>query len=474
MKKILILADGLVAEQFIERINHKRAGENQYTVVTPGDLTLPQKLLVKLDIVQMDPTSFSKMRKLFLSENFTMVFILLDSLEDTGESLKNIRRIDEKIRVVVLDSWNAFNKLRKGSTVTINSADLLSNHLYNHLPGVPIVAQNVGLSEGEIIEVLVPFGSTFAYRHVGSIAQIKWKIAAIYRNGKMIMPNNATMIKPQDTLLLIGRPQVLNNIFHRIHNRNGMFPEPFGKNLYLILDMQKDSERALMYLKESIHLLERLEDKELTVRIFNPGEFGLLEKIKSFRRENIDIMVSYEEEGLTETLVSDMQKCDVGLVFCSMECFENDKISGELFDLKKLVCIFGDISLYTIEHSAILMSDNEEEMESISSMSFYISETLDLELCLCNYSPDGDFQDKRMIVEHYETLSHIFHYPIKIEEKQVNPIREFHKMDNVLHIVPFTKKLKKESIFGFFSMSLDRHMLNSHTHPKLLIPTETD
>ena len=113
MKKILILADGLVAEQFIERINHKRAGENQYTVVTPGDLTLPQKLLVKLDIVQMDPTSFSKMRKLFLSENFTMVFILLDSLEDTGESLKNIRRIDEKIRVVVLDSWNAFKSSEK-------------------------------------------------------------------------------------------------------------------------------------------------------------------------------------------------------------------------------------------------------------------------------------------------------------------------------------------------------------------------
>jgi len=79
-----------------------------------------------------------------------------------------------------------------------------------------------------------------------------------------------------------------------------------------------------------------------------------------------------------------------------------------------------------------------------------------------------------MIVEHYETLSHIFHYPIKIEEKQANPIREFRKMDNALHIVPFTKKLKKESIFGLFSMSLDRHMLNSHRHPKLLIPTETD
>ena len=51
----------------------------------------------------------------------------------------------------------------------LNSDELLATHLYEHLPNVPVIAQNVGTASGEIMEVHVPFGSTYAFRHVGSI-----------------------------------------------------------------------------------------------------------------------------------------------------------------------------------------------------------------------------------------------------------------------------------------------------------------
>ena len=471
MKHILILADGLVAEEFVQSLNNKRIADNHYTVVIPRQLRLPEKLQVQMEPLPIDPTSYSKMRQLFNKNDFTTVFILLDTLEETGESLKNIRRIDEKVRVVMLDRWNGFRKLRQNNTMVVNANEMLSNQLYNLLPGVPVIARNVGLGEGEIMEVLVPFGSTFAYRHVGSIQQIKWRIAALYRNGKLILPNNATMIRPQDILLVIGRPQVLNNLYYRIQKRSGMFHEPFGRNLYLLLDMDRDEERALEYLQESLFLLEKLEDRELIVRILNPGSFEVMEAIKMRENERIDVQVSYDEPDEIPVILGDMQRYDLGLIFISRETFDREAIFTEIHELRKLVYLYGRTPLPEVKSAVILMSD-EEEMEAISSTSFYISETLELELCLCHFDPEGDFASKSRIVEHYETLSHIFHYPIRTEERQANPVRALKEMDRVLQITPFGHHLRKRWRIPFLSTNVEDYLLDSVKHPKLLIPVE--
>jgi len=470
MKNILILADGLVAEEFLQSINSKRIADNHYTVVLPHQLKLPEKLQVPMEPVAIDPTSYSKIRNLFNQNDFTVVFILLDTLEETGESLKNIRRIDEKVRVVMLDRWNGFRKLKQPNTTVVNANEMLSNQLYNLLPSVPVIARNVGLGEGEIMEVLVPFGSSFAYRHVGSIQQTKWRIAALYRNGKLILPNNATMIRPQDILLLVGRPQVLNNLYYRIQKRSGMFPEPFGRNLYLFLDMDRDESRAEAYLKEALFLLEKLEERRLLVRIVNPGDFSIVEAIKGCENDRIDVQISYESAE-AEVLLGDMQNNDLGMVFLSLQCFERETIYNEVYDLKKLVYIFGETPLPDVQRAVILMG-HDEEMEAISSTSFYISETLGLELCLCHFDPEGDFSSDNRIVEHYETLSHIFHYPIKTEERQANPVRALKEMNRILLISPFGKQLRKRWKLPFFSTDIDDYLLESIPHPKLLIPVE--
>jgi hypothetical protein len=471
MKNILILADGLVAEEFVQSINSKRIADNHYTVVTPRQLKLPEKIQVQMEIAAIDPTSYSKLRHLFNQNDFTVVFILLDTLEETGESLKNIRRIDEKVRVVMLDRWNGFKKLKQPNTTVVNANEMLSNQLYNLLPSVPVIARNVGLGEGEIMEVLVPFGSTFAYRHVGSIQQIKWRIAAIYRNGKLILPNNATMIRPQDILLLIGRPQVLNNLYYRIQKRSGMFPEPFGRNLYLFLDMDRDGKRALEYLDEALYLLEKLEERELIVRIVNPGDFRVIEAIKAHESDRVDIQISYDAGGEASVMLGDMQRFDLGIIFVSRKSFERETVYNEIYDLKKLVYLFGTTPLPRVERAVILMG-KEEEMEAISSTSFYISETLGLELCLCHFDPEGDFGADSRIVEHYETLSHIFHYPIRTEERQANPVRALKEMERILQIAPFGSHLRSRWRLPFFSTDVEDYLLDSIPHPKLLIPVE--
>ncbi len=470
MKNILILADGSIAKHFIEWLSRKRVTENKYTVVsyTPG--TLPEKMGAHIAHFEVDPTSFAKMKHIMSEVRYSEIFIVMENIDDARYSLKNIRLLDETVRVTFLNQWDDDEIAREEENVSIIDRDeILAAHLYDHLPNVPVIAQNVGLGRGEIMEILVPFGSTYAFRHVGSILQRKWKIAAIYRNEKQIIPTNATMIRPNDTLLVLGKPIVLDGIYKTINKRIGLFPEPFGKDLYLILDFRYDQENALIYIKECIYLLEKLEDKSLVIRIIYPNNFALIEELKSYESNNLSVFVCYDEKDIKSLVEFDIQEHDIGLVLNSITTFEAENLKHILYDLKKIVYLFGDKLLYNVQKCIILMDENEK-MESISSTAFDISESLNLELTLADFDPEGEFDSKKIIIEHYETLSHIFNMEINIDQKIANPIRELSMMEDILQIAPFEKELRQDNILNFVSTRVQDFLLTTKRHPKLLVP----
>ena len=470
MKHILILADGPVAKRFLEWINDTRIVDNQYHVACYKDGILPEKANRIISTCRTDPTSYSKLLMIMSKINFSMVFVIMESRDDTKYTLKNIRQIDDKIRVVLLNKWEDSYDGVENITV-IDEYHLLTTHLYDNLPNVPVIAKNVGLGEGEIMEMIVPFGSNYAYRHIGSIVQRKWKIAAIYRNKKQILPTSATMIYPNDTLLVLGKPIVLDGVYKSINKKIGLFPEPFGKDLYLLLDFDKDRDRAIIYLQESIYLADRLENKKLFVRIINPSNFNLMEAVKEEEKENVSIHICYDIKGIEELIEYDIQNFDIGLVLNSIDTFDGVGMMDRLYQLKKLIYIFGDKSLYDITQSIVLVT-NESEMESISSTAIDFSESLDIELHLCNFDPEGDFDNKKMIIEHYESLSQIFNYKVYTEQDTANPIRMIESMDHIVQIAPFTKESKRRSILNLISTKVQDYLLTIGKHPKILVPVE--
>ncbi len=401
---------------------------------------------------------------------FSNLFIVMEDIEDARYALKNVALINTKMRIALVNQWDDDEIGKDQENITIvHSAQLIAAHLYDQLPNVPLVAQNVGLGQGEIMEVHVPFGSAYAYRHIGTIVQSQWTIAALYRDEKQILPTNSTMIRPNDTLLILGKPIVLNGVYKTINKRIGLFPEPFGKNIYLILDLRHDHKDALLYLKQSIYLVEKLEDKDLYVRILYPNDFELIEELKTLESERVTISISYDNQNVKSSVENDIHEFNVGLVMNSIPTFESDGLKDTIYDLKKLVFLFGDKLLYNIKRSVVLMSE-KEKMESISSTAFDISETLGLGLTLGDFDPEGDFESKKMIIEHYETLTHIFNMEMKIEQKIANPIRELSNMEDILQIAPFEKRLNTDSLRKLISNRIQDFILTTNRHPKLLVP----
>jgi len=115
------------------------------------------------------------------------------------------------------------------------------------------------------------------------------------------------------------------------------------------------------------------------------------------------------------------------------------------------------------------MSQNEK-MESISSTAFDISETLGLALTLADFDPEGEFESKKMIIEHYETLTDIFGIELNVEQKVANPIRELADMDDVVQIAPFEKRLNTYNYRKLISSKVQDFLLTTKKHPKLLVP----
>jgi hypothetical protein len=477
MKNILILADGTIAKHFLEWIGRKRVAENRYFVIAYHQDSLPENIGNNIEVKDADPTSYARVSSMMNQHIFSDVFIVMQEKQDAIYALKNVRLCDSKIRIVFVNQWDDGEITKdEENIVVLDEDEIIAAHLYDNLPNVPLVAQNVGMGKGDIMEIRVPYGSTYAYRHVGSILQRKWKISAIYRNEQLILPTNAIMIRPNDTLLVVGKPAVLDGVYKSINRRVGLFPEPFGKHLYLLINMQKDHNKALSYIHESMFLLDKLKNVELHIRVINPNDFKLLDEIKAINNKHTDVMVhiEYEERDFVSMIEYDIQEFDIGLILSSIYTFEPHNIQKILYELKKGVYLFGDTKLCDIKQCVVLMDGDEERMEAISSTAFDVSESLELDLCLCDFDPEGDFESKKIIIEHYENLSQIFNTKIKVEQKIANPVRELASMSELIHIVPFDEELKKNSIFKLISTKIKDFILTSSKHPKLLVPFTTN
>ena len=102
-----------------------------------------------------------------------------------------------------------------------------------------------------------------------------------------------------------------------------------------------------------------------------------------------------------------------------------------------------------------------------------ISELLKLKLCLCDFDPEGDFASKKIVIEHYESLTQIFSTEINIVQKIANPVRELEKRHDVLQIAPFEENLNTDTFVKFVSTKVQDFLLIKQSHPKLLVPYAT-
>jgi hypothetical protein len=467
MKKILIIGDGTTAEHFIQRTIKTYTSENIYYVVQIKAKEYENVNLSRFKFYEFDSTSLHKIANLLKME-FVQVVVIMDNQQDVEYTIKNIRSIKKNLRIVVLNKWNLVNE--DPNVVLINSNEILASRLLDYLPNVPVIAQNVGIGEGEIMEVLVPFGSSFVYRHIGVIEQKEWRIVAIYRNRKLIMPNRRRMIQPNDLLVLVGEPEVLKSVYKAIKRELGQFPEPFGSNLYLYVDMNLVNLNEIEnFVDRAVFVHEKL-GHNLIIKIVNPSEIPVIWKIKEYRSETITIDIDYDSINLKESFFIDIKAYHVGLVIVSKEMFNDYDMRTTLYEAHVPVLKLADKTLSSVKDAALILGENRD-LEKISSTIFDISEQMNFNIEIYNYMNEHQ-EAKEQVIEHYYNLSTIFSKNIKIIKESENPIKILKQKDNFIQLLPFTKKLTNRKIYSLLSTDIEKLYHKLDDYHQIFIPVQ--
>ncbi|WP_457743793.1 COG3400 family protein [Sulfurimonas sp.] len=467
MKKILIISSGKIGERFISRVIDTHTSENIYYIVQPKEIIFEEASPARFKFYEFDPTSLYKLSNLLKME-FIQVIIAMDTLIDVENTIKNIHLVKKQLRVVVLNQWNM--KSETSNVVLVNSNEILASRLLDYLPNVPVIAQNVGVGEGEIMEVLVPFGSSFVYRHIGAIEQKNWRIVAIYRNRKLVMPSRRRMIQPNDTLLLVGEPSVLKSVYKAIKRELGQFPEPFGTNILLYIDMNIVKLSTIVTLvDQAIYMYEKF-NHDLIIKVVNPSNIEILQYIKSLRTLNIIVNIEYDNVNIRNTFMNDINKYHVGLVLVSCEMFSDYYVRNTLYDVHVPILKLSQKDISQVKDVSLILSDNRD-LEKISATIFDISEQLNLNIELYNYTNEHQ-ENREQVIEHFNNLSTIFSKSIKIYNENENPIKRLQRKENFIQILPFTNKLTKRHIFSLFSTDSEKLYHKLDKYSQIFIPVQ--
>jgi len=466
MKKILIITDSSIGEHLIERIIETYAQGNIYYVIQLRERSYDNAGPDRFKFFTFDPTSRYKLANV-LKMDFLQVMLVMDNRIDAEQTLEIIRSERRTLRVILLDQWQL--QLKDRYTLIVNATDQLSARLIDYLPNVPVIAQNVGLGEGEIMEVLVPFGSAYVYRYVGAIEQIRWRIAGIYRDRKLILVTSSTLIYPNDLLLLMGDPDVLISIYRSIKREHGHFPAPFGTAVYLFIDMDIDRGTEIRLLVTQAVQLHLKLKRPLVIRIVNPGNLEILEEVKAHRNDRVTVEISYEVNcRIRETMEEDKRRHHNGLLLVSRKLFAGDEMRRILFDLKLPVLKLTELPVQNVQRAVVLLSEGETVTKMTTTLFDAASQfAWKIELIEYRYN---DLSEREQVEEYYTNLAAIFAQNVKITHSEENPLRLLDKRQELIQCLPFTASMVNRPLFSYFSTDLQKLYFYLDRFPQLMIP----
>jgi hypothetical protein len=471
LKNILLILDGNVGNKLLDRLKNDLSG-NAFHIVTSNVTRQTLKgLSSRFTFHEFDPTSNLKITNLIKKYLFSHIAIALRDNVECQETLHHIRFIDKYISISLLDSVDI--TIDDPNTFIVHSNTIMANQMVDTLPDVPRIAKNIGLGEGEIMEVLIPFGSSYAYKNIKRITQKDWLITMIYRNNEMILPSKNIFLQPNDTAIITGKPHILHHVYKSINNKLGQFPAPYGKNLYFIIDLLDicDIKRIYTVLRNLAILSSRLKNSNLIIKIINPTSGKLIGKLKQDFEDKYGMIidVSYKAKVSTIDIIKgDILKFNIGLIIVTAKMFLHKGMTNELFNLKIPIFKLGQEELAGIRRMGVLIKE-ESNYEVISSTVFDLASQFNLSLTL--YDIDPEAKSTQYIIEHYRTIGKMFNKSFDVQKSKANPILEFRKQNNILQITPFTKNLLTTSLVDMLmSTDFEKHLHKLSKFNQILIP----
>lgn len=303
-RKVLLFGVGVFEKELLRAISRQWA-----TIAVDMSEEKIKKLKEELPGVEYvvgDASSILTWKKLNVQE----IFHVITTVHDTDVNLEVCRIVREALLLdipITLISYAAENEKRfePFHVTIIKPIELGINFVLNKLEKNYTKAGDIGLRKGEIIEVPILAKSHLVDRPLKLLRPSKWHVAAIYRNGQMIVPTGDTHIEVKDRVVLLGEPKVLENLAGILLKGEPQFPLQFGSVVAFPVH-----ERFQQHLEELSYLKASLRVRKLAGYIYRAKDkAGTAEKSPLAN-------AAYETTGQIDSLLQllDLQD-NIGLLF---------------------------------------------------------------------------------------------------------------------------------------------------------------
>jgi len=470
LNRVLILAQGKETTNFISSIVKDYINVAEFDVIYQNESDILDEF--RVDGIHFYKISFNSFVNLqfFQQKDYSKIIIVIKNKFFALNALEAVKYFTNKnIVVEFIDFWNI--NIQQENVHVIHIPNIINATLIDLLPNVPVFARNIGLGREEIMQVEVPAGSAFVHRNIEILnreGKGKWKIVAVYRNDTLIIPNKITTTRPYDKLIIIGNAQVLKDIYKNIKKEVGLFPAPYGNNIYLFIDRKNMTKYEVSkLLKSSIFLQRKLKSKKLIIRIINPN-LHTFDKLEKF--ENIEVYVDYHLDDAHEVIMKDLLKFSIGLMVLNNEFYY--KNIDFLLKLKKPFLKVGEESIKKCTSTALILREDESVAE-ISPVVFDISSQLETKLKFLDMDPENVKLEKKEIMKYYEHLSQIYFYKnVEFIMNSKNLLFELKNMENLCFFVPFNSKIPRNKFLSYLFPDNKKIELLLDRYNQFMIPTK--
>lgn len=104
---------------------------------------------------------------------------------------------------------------------------------------------DVGLGQGELLEVTVLPHSPVIGKTLADLHPQSWLVGALYRKGRLVVPHGSTRIEEGDRVLLVGQPDILPPIADYFRSGTSEFPLQYGSRIVVAIPEAADAGHAV-------------------------------------------------------------------------------------------------------------------------------------------------------------------------------------------------------------------------------------
>ena len=234
-RKIILFGLGLFGEKILKALSDK-----WYLVGIDIDKNKIEKLKDEfkdkknIKLINGDASSILTWRKLDLND----VSAVISAIQDVDVALEICRigresfNLPKEVQFIVLLMENEReDDFKKFNTELINPVDITTKTVISLVEKNFKIPQNIGIGKGELVETTILANSHLVDRELKHFKSNRWKISAIYRNNKFILPTKDTVLKVGDRVVISGYPSVVESIVNIFLKGVPQFPLQYGRDI---------------------------------------------------------------------------------------------------------------------------------------------------------------------------------------------------------------------------------------------------